>query len=136
MTKKDKLESLLMSMESDTKIPSGLADRINACVAKQAPYIERKVILMTAGLGLFSMMLTFYAITDFTVYVLQTELFTLLGAIVREPSMFFSGVGFNALMERMPILSILVFIISTLFFARSLSKLVYFNNQSIHEKVA
>ena len=123
-------------MECDVKIPKNLAARISECVEKRAPYIERKVILMLGLYGSLSILLTFYAITDFSIYVIQSDFFGFLLTMFNEPSILFSGVGFNAFMERLPIFSLLIFLLSGLFMAKSLSKLLYINAQNSHEKVA
>jgi hypothetical protein len=119
--KEKQLEKILKKMDSEIKVPAGLAAKISTKVDARAKVLERRqLVWSTAKLGA-ALLVMIYGLTAATITLMESQIVTFLATIVEVPSLLFSYEGARALLERLPVVSGVILLGAALYAVRHMA---------------
>lgn len=114
------LEKLLkkIDMDSGIKVPSGLSAKISQNVAVRAQVLERRKVMFSVLKLAAAVLLGLYGITAAIVSLMKSSISDYIATFFDSPSAFFESNGMQAVLERLPFLSVLIALFAGIYVIR------------------
>jgi hypothetical protein len=129
----DKIKNWLEELDEKILVPENLSQKIQHAVSRKARVLHRKEMFWAGVKLAVSLGIAIYALTAIILTIMDSS--TYLSSLLQTPKVIFSREGFNSFMERVPILSMILFSLAAIYSVRHMVIKGLHRNKMVYQSV-